>query len=64
MVDAFEAMTADRPTAGRAARRGRARELRRHAGTQFDGAVVEALLRATGADGRPTAAGTAARVAA
>ena len=64
VVDAFEAMTADRPyrrAPGVAAARA---ELRRHAGTQFDAAVVEALLRATGADGRPTAAGKAARVAA
>ena len=63
-VDAFEAMTADRPyrrAPGVAAARA---ELRRHAGTQFDAAVVDALLRATGADGRPTVAGKAAGVAA
>ena len=50
-------MTADRPyrrAPGVAAARA---ELRRHAGTQFDAAVVEALLRATGADGRPDRGG-------
>jgi HD-GYP domain-containing protein (c-di-GMP phosphodiesterase class II) len=64
VVDAFEAMTADRPyrrAPGVAAARA---ELRRHAGTQFDAGVVEALLRATGADGRPTETRKAARVAA
>jgi diguanylate cyclase (GGDEF)-like protein len=44
-ADAYEAMTADRPYRPALAADEAAREMRREAGRQFDGQVVEALLR-------------------
>jgi diguanylate cyclase (GGDEF)-like protein len=45
-ADAFEAMTSDRPYRKAPGRDFAISELRRHAGTQFDAAVVHALCRA------------------
>jgi diguanylate cyclase (GGDEF)-like protein/putative nucleotidyltransferase with HDIG domain len=45
VADAFEAMTSDRPYRQAPGHRYAIEELRRHAGTQFDGDVVEALIR-------------------
>jgi diguanylate cyclase (GGDEF)-like protein len=45
VADAYEAMTADRPYRAALSAEEAARELRRGAGRQFDGEVVEALLR-------------------
>jgi diguanylate cyclase (GGDEF)-like protein len=45
-ADAFEAMTSDRPYREAPGRDYAIAELRRHAGTQFDAAVVDALCRA------------------
>ena len=53
-------MTSDRPyRAGDARMRRRVDELRRHAGTQFDPAVVEALLELLEADPRTPQASAA-----
>jgi diguanylate cyclase (GGDEF)-like protein len=49
VADAFEAMTADRPYRKAPGERFALEELRRHAGTQFDSDVVDALLCALGA---------------
>jgi diguanylate cyclase (GGDEF)-like protein len=46
VADAYEAMTADRPYRPSIGAEGAEAELRRAAGTQFDAAVVEALLAA------------------
>jgi diguanylate cyclase (GGDEF)-like protein/putative nucleotidyltransferase with HDIG domain len=53
VVDAYEAMTADRPYRPSIGAHAAEAELRRAAGTQFDAAVVEALLDAL-ADGDET----------
>jgi HD domain-containing protein len=53
-ADAFEAMTSDRPYRRAPGQEFAIAELRRHAGTQFDPAVVAALCRVC-----PTAPGTA-----
>jgi diguanylate cyclase (GGDEF)-like protein/putative nucleotidyltransferase with HDIG domain len=53
VADAYEAMTADRPYRRSLAPREAEAELRRMAGTQFDGEVVDALLDAL-ADGDDT----------
>jgi HD-GYP domain-containing protein (c-di-GMP phosphodiesterase class II) len=53
VVDAYEAMTADRPYRPSIGAHAAETELRRAAGTQFDAAVVEALLEAL-ADGDET----------
>ncbi|MDP9294212.1 MAG: diguanylate cyclase, partial [Actinomycetota bacterium] len=45
-ADAFEAMTSDRPYRQAPGREFAIAELRRHAGTQFDSTVVDALCRA------------------
>jgi HD-GYP domain-containing protein (c-di-GMP phosphodiesterase class II) len=45
VADAYEAMTADRPYRRALSPEEAAAELRRGAGTQFDAAVVDALLR-------------------
>ena len=45
VADAFEAMTSDRPYRLAPGQSFAVRELGRHAGTQFDPAVVEALTR-------------------
>ena len=45
VADAFEAMTSDRPYRLAPGQSFALRELRRHAGTQFDPTVVEALTR-------------------
>jgi HD-GYP domain-containing protein (c-di-GMP phosphodiesterase class II) len=54
VVDAFDAMTNDRPYQSAIGREQALVELRRHAGTQFDAAVVEAFIRAI-ADQDPAA---------
>lgn len=48
VADAFEAMTSDRPYRAAPGEQFAIEELRRHAGTQFDRDVVEALLRVLG----------------
>jgi diguanylate cyclase (GGDEF)-like protein/putative nucleotidyltransferase with HDIG domain len=48
VADAFEAMTSDRPYRLAPGERFAVEELRRHAGTQFDHEVVEALVRVVG----------------
>jgi diguanylate cyclase (GGDEF)-like protein/putative nucleotidyltransferase with HDIG domain len=48
VADAFEAMISDRPYRKAPGERFAIEELRRHAGTQFDQDVVDALLRALG----------------
>jgi HD-GYP domain-containing protein (c-di-GMP phosphodiesterase class II) len=56
VADAYEAMTADRPYRRSLGAQAAEAELRRAAGTQFDTAVVEALLEAIadGDDGVPS----------
>ena len=49
VADAFEAMTSDRPYRDGPGEQFAIEELRRNAGTQFDSAVVDALLRMLGA---------------
>ena len=51
VADAFEAMTSDRPYRLAPGPSYAIDELRRHAGTQFDGDVVEALIRRLDATG-------------
>ena len=51
VADAFEAMTSDRPYRRAPGQRYAIEELRRHSGTQFDGDVVEALIRRLDATG-------------
>ena len=46
VADAYEAMTSGRPYQAAKSQEEAGAELRRHAGTQFDPAVVEALLEA------------------
>jgi HD-GYP domain-containing protein (c-di-GMP phosphodiesterase class II) len=61
VADAYEAMTADRvyrPSLGHAAAR---KELERNAGTQFDAAVVAALLRGLSREARDEEAEGASR---
>jgi diguanylate cyclase (GGDEF)-like protein/putative nucleotidyltransferase with HDIG domain len=53
VVDAFEAMTSDRPYRQAPGEEFAIRELRQHANTQFDPDVVDALIRVIG--GRPKA---------
>ena len=53
VADAFEAMIADRPYRRGMAREAAARELRAHAGTQFDPVCVDVLLSSLGL-GAPT----------
>ena len=48
VADAFEAMTSDRPYRDAPGEEFAVAELQRHAGTQFDGDVVDALLRVIG----------------
>jgi HD-GYP domain-containing protein (c-di-GMP phosphodiesterase class II) len=48
VVDAFDAMTSDRPYQRAISEPAALAELRRHAGSQFDGLVVEAFIRALG----------------
>jgi diguanylate cyclase (GGDEF)-like protein len=55
VADAFEAMTADRPYRRAPGREFALEELRRNAGTQFDPAVVAALIRVV--DGPPRGSG-------
>jgi putative nucleotidyltransferase with HDIG domain len=56
IVDAYEAMTADRPYRARIASGAAETELRRAAGTQFDADIVEAFIAALcdGDDGLPS----------
>jgi diguanylate cyclase (GGDEF)-like protein/putative nucleotidyltransferase with HDIG domain len=56
VVDAYEAMTADRPYRASLGAQAAEAELRRAAGTQFDAEVVEALIEAlaAGDDGLPS----------
>jgi HD-GYP domain-containing protein (c-di-GMP phosphodiesterase class II) len=58
VADAYEAMTAERPYRRALGERAARRELLRAAGTQFDGEVVEAFLRAL--DREPAGAGAPA----
>jgi HD-GYP domain-containing protein (c-di-GMP phosphodiesterase class II) len=51
VADAFEAMTSDRPYRLAPGHSYAIDELRRHSGTQFDGDVVEALIRRLDATG-------------
>ena len=51
--DAYHAMTSDRPYRRAMSAEAAREELRRHAGTQFDPAVVDALLAVLGAPPRP-----------
>ncbi len=51
VADAFEAMTSDRPYRRAPGQSYAIEELRRHSGTQFDGDVVEALIRRLDATG-------------
>lgn len=51
VADAFEAMTSDRPYRRAPGQSYAVEELRRHSGTQFDGDVVEALIRRLDATG-------------
>ncbi len=51
VADAFEAMTSDRPYRLAPGHRYAIGELHRHAGTQFDADVVEALIRRFGPTG-------------
>jgi HD-GYP domain-containing protein (c-di-GMP phosphodiesterase class II) len=46
VADAYEAMTSDRPYRAAMPAQAAREELLRHRGTQFDAAVVDALLRA------------------
>jgi HD-GYP domain-containing protein (c-di-GMP phosphodiesterase class II) len=55
VADSYEAMTSERPYSPARSREDAAAELRRCAGTQFDGEVVEALLRSVRSDRRATA---------
>jgi diguanylate cyclase (GGDEF)-like protein len=55
-ADAFEAMTSDRPYRRAPGRDFAIAELRRHAGTQFDSTVVDALCRALASTGGAPAA--------
>jgi response regulator RpfG family c-di-GMP phosphodiesterase len=50
VCDAFDAMTSERPYRGRMNVGAALEELERHAGTQFDGTVVEAFCRAVSLD--------------
>jgi hypothetical protein len=50
VCDAYEAMTAERPYRERMSTGDARRELRDHAGTQFDPEVVDAFLTATDPD--------------
>jgi HD-GYP domain-containing protein (c-di-GMP phosphodiesterase class II) len=59
VADAFEAMTSDRPYRRGMPEEDAVAELRRHAGTQFDPACVEALLAGlAGQPGEPLARAT------
>lgn len=51
VADAFDAMTSDRPYQGPVPADQALAELHRHAGTQFDPFVVEAMLVVAGAEG-------------
>ncbi len=64
VADAFEAMTSDRPYRRAPGQSFALRELGRHAGTQFDPTVVEALTRVLARAGGAAAAPTRARSAA
>ena len=59
VADAFEAMTSDRPYRKAPGQEFAIAELRRHAGTQFDPVVVDALCRVLDRP-RPTCAAVAA----
>ena len=58
VCDAYHAMTSDRPYRRALSHADAAAELRRCAGTQFDPAVVTALLDALADTPAPAAAGT------
>jgi diguanylate cyclase (GGDEF)-like protein len=64
VADAFEAMTSDRPYRLAPGQSFAVRELGRHAGTQFDPRVVEALTRVLARAGDPAGAPVRARSAA
>jgi diguanylate cyclase (GGDEF)-like protein len=64
VADAFEAMTSDRPYRLAPGQSFAVRELGRHAGTQFDPCVVEALTRVLARAGDPAGAPVRARSAA
>jgi diguanylate cyclase (GGDEF)-like protein len=64
VADAFEAMTSDRPYRLAPGQSFAIRELGRHAGTQFDPSVVEALTRVLARAGDPVGAPARARSAA
>ena len=64
VADAFEAMTSDRPYRLAPGQSFALRELGRHAGTQFDPTVVEALTRVLARAGDATGAADRARSAA
>jgi len=53
VVDAFDAMTSDRPYRARLSREEAAEELRNQAGRQFDPTIVREFLRMLGEDGGP-----------
>jgi diguanylate cyclase (GGDEF)-like protein len=57
--DAYEAMTSDRPYRAAMSPEGVRRELRLHSGTQFDPAVVEALMAVLDSRGQPSGAPSA-----
>jgi HD-GYP domain-containing protein (c-di-GMP phosphodiesterase class II) len=57
VADAYHAMTSDRPYRQALPRRHARRELRRHAGTQFDPAVVDAFIAALAEHTRRARAG-------
>ena len=67
VADAFEAMTSDRPYRKAPGEEYALSELRRHAGTQFDPDIVDALIRSLARDTHPGTAdppATSARLAA
>jgi HD-GYP domain-containing protein (c-di-GMP phosphodiesterase class II) len=64
VADAFEAMTSDRPYRRAPGQEVAISELRRHAGTQFDPAVVDALCRVLDREAAAAAPGPLAALAA
>ncbi len=59
VADAYEAMTSDRPYRNSIGYEAALAELRRHAGTQFDGRVVQAFIVALSRESMPAGTGVA-----